>query len=271
MRSYLSLALIVCTLCTVCTLVSAVPPVTTVQQFPSGLTLEYPNIDYTQNSQNYMLHVHVFNSTGQGYITNSSATCYAHLYNSTGNHLLEEQMGFDSNGYDFELLMDGGNFTNNGIYAYLIFCNTTDGAVGYTQKTFEVTTYGTSPDLQSAVVYGILLFITLILFIGSFLWFNSLQWEHYTGEEGNIVRVNSDRTKKIITFFTSYILLLFLFFISKVMTESMMILNNTSTVIDAIFMFLLVGLAPITICVVALVILTTISDSKLQEAITRGF
>jgi hypothetical protein len=173
--------------------------------------------------------------------------------------------------------------TKNDVDYNYTFCSTNDlgtyyyvvkGDAGGSTTTerlgFEITGGGTEASVPQAIMYGIVLFILLILFLGSFIWFNGIQWGHYTSSEGNIIQVNTDRTKKIILFFTSYILFLLLLFTGKSMTENLMFINDTPVFFDVFFTILLVSIAPVTIAIIAITILVTIADSKLQKAIFRG-
>jgi len=54
------------------------------------------------------------------------------------------------------------------------------------------------------------------------------------------------------------------------MTENLMFINDTPVFFDVFFTILLVSIAPVTIAIVAITILVTIADTKLQEAIFRG-
>jgi hypothetical protein len=165
--------------------------------------------------------------------------------------------------YTFCSTNDLGNY-------YYVVKGDAGGSVTTERLGFEITGGGTEPSTPQAIMYGIVLFIFLILFLGAFIWFNSIQWGHYTSSEGNIIQVNTERTKKLILFFASYILLLLLLFTGKSMTENLMFINDTPVFFDVFFTILLVSIAPVTIAIVAITILVTIADTKLQEAIFRG-
>lgn len=250
-------------------LVSAVPPFTQVQNFPNGYIIEFPNFDYLNNGQDYNLHVHIFNSTNGYFLTNTSSSCYFHLYNSSGSHLLKAEMSFEPP-VDFSYNIGGGNFSENGFYSFIIYCNDSVNG-GYIQKTIQITSYGDEPTMAEAISYGFFMLVCLAIFITSLIWFNSLTWGHYTNSEGTVVQVSQDRIKKIVLFFVCYISLLSLFFFAEVVAKTVIVTNNAYPVINAIFLILLVGLAPITLAVIVMSILTTITDSKLQQGILRGF
>jgi len=251
------------------TFISAVPPF---QEgvFPDGYTIKYPSQKILKQNQDYKFQFHVFNSSN-GIPINDSVTCHFHLYNSSGSHLVISQTSTIEHLFDYEFLINGGNFSTIGKMSYIIQCEN-DGITegGFDSIGIEITSTGFEATMQQAVMYGIILFILLTLFIGSLIWFNNIQWGHYTSSEGVIMEVNRERTKKVALFFFTYIAGLLMVFTAKSMTENFMLLNDTPVFFSAFFTILLVALAPITIAVVAIIILTTIADSKLQQAIFRG-
>lgn len=147
--------------------VSAQPPFTEVQvtDAPGGLILEYPRYLYIQQGQNFTLHTHVINASNGVIITNETTYCFLHLYDKYGRHVLQENMSYE--GVEFELYISEGNFTDLGIYAYIIQCNGTEGG-GFDAGNFEVTDTGkvkvNSGDSNSTVI----LFMVFLI-IGLFL------------------------------------------------------------------------------------------------------
>lgn len=106
-----------------------------------GLIIELPPHEVLKQSREYKLHVHVFNKTNGYPIKNDTAFCLVHLYNLSGSHILEDNMSWDSNNVDFQLTIDGGNFSDSGFVSYIIQCNTSSvgGAVA---GQFQVTPTG---------------------------------------------------------------------------------------------------------------------------------
>ena len=90
-----------------------------------GLAIEVPITDYLQQYQDFKFHVHVQNSSNgvPMYSSNGEEECFLHLYNTTGSHLVESEMGADGNGVDYDLRVLGGNFSVPGQYAVVIWCN----------------------------------------------------------------------------------------------------------------------------------------------------
>lgn len=104
----------------------AVSPFLT-QESDSPLTIKYPLITSSKVNTYFKANFHVFNSTSGLALTNSTVDCLFHLYDAMGNHQLilnDSQIAFDHD-VDFEVYVDGGNFSKIGVYSYIMQCNTT--------------------------------------------------------------------------------------------------------------------------------------------------
>ena len=133
----------------------AAPPVYTTPVFEDGVIIEAPAITYLKQNQDFKFHFHAFNKSNGVSFTDDITSCIFHLYNSTGDHILKAPTEYDA--LDFEILIDGDNFTQLGSYAYIIQCNTSVYG-GYTQRGITVTGDGNDPNV------GLKLFIILLVF-----------------------------------------------------------------------------------------------------------
>ena len=138
---------------------------------PDGLVIEYPQYEYIKQGDHFKLHTHVINGTDGIIITNETTKCFLHIYNRTGDHILEEYMGWDSNGLEFDLYIGGGNFSVLGSYAYIIQCNGSAGG-GFDAGMFIITEDGkavqTTSDSSSsiAITIFILAIMATLLYLG---------------------------------------------------------------------------------------------------------
>ena len=141
------------------TLVSAQPPFQQSTGTEQGLTLRFPPVSAIKIGRDVTSHMHVYNSTNDLILTNTTVTCFADLYNSTGNHLLRGQMSWDGIS-DFELLILGGNFTINERQSFIIWCNSST-AGGFVSGGFDVTSNGMEFDNNHLLttIFLILVFI----------------------------------------------------------------------------------------------------------------
>ena len=145
--------------------VLAQPPFEDVQveSATRGIVIEYPKYMYIEQGQNFTLHTHVIDKTNGTILTNETTNCFLHLYNKYGQHVLQEDMDFSSNGIEFELYIGEGNFTNLGLYAYIIQCNATLNRGGFDAGNFEITVSGEPEDpTDTTSGISIILFILLI-------------------------------------------------------------------------------------------------------------
>lgn len=137
-----------------------------------------PGWDYIEQGQDVDFFWHVYNSTA--YKTNATTNCTFHLYSiaEDGEHIIAiNNVPIFSNDRDFEVEVDGSNFTTLGSYRDVIECITISGLkqVGSRLGEFEVTPNGQAPEDNSfAIIVGIcLLAIILILIAG---YWESMHW-----------------------------------------------------------------------------------------------
>lgn len=146
-------------------LVIAVPPVQTVASSSvEGLIIEVPLFDYHTINENFNFHAHVFNESNGRYMLNDTIDCFIHLYNHAGDHILKDEMTFEPP-VDFEYMVGGENFSIQGHYAQIIFCNSTNlgGAI---EISFDVTATGREErDITLALIVGIGIISALLLFL----------------------------------------------------------------------------------------------------------
>lgn len=143
-----------------------------------GLVLQVPKFSTLLQNQTYKSHTHLFNATTGLLVTNSSATCYGHIYNQSGHHIIEQQMGYDSNGMEFELVLGGENFTTQGEYGYVFFCNSSTNEGGFATGNFWVTKTGEMKDESGFPEFWAILLplvIVLLLWLFAFKLDSSLQ------------------------------------------------------------------------------------------------
>jgi len=94
-------------------------------ELPTQLEIAVPKVEYIPESSVFDFHIHTFNSSGH-IQSNSTTDCYIHIYNLTGNHILEEEMLFDSNNMDFYYELNTSFSSELGYLPYIVQCNNTD-------------------------------------------------------------------------------------------------------------------------------------------------
>jgi len=139
--------------------VIAVPPVTTVEYFPQGYTIQvHPIKTIFKIGEDVNFNIHIFNSTN-GVPINTSSTCVLHLYNTSGNHSFIGYQSNVSNIYDYEINIMGGNFTSY-TKSYHVFCYG-EGIGGDYPYSIEVTQSGEPMEFIRLVAYILLLLVVV--------------------------------------------------------------------------------------------------------------
>ena len=149
--------------------VSAAPPVFSVEENTNGYQIFQPEIQFVPQYADFKLHIHVSNISNGLPIPSTDLTvdCFVHLYGPDGNHTMESApMGRDSNGQDWDIFIDGGNFSDLGEHSFIIWCNSTLFG-GESKGGFEVTPAGFQSALDSSnfKLFIILMIVSISLFI----------------------------------------------------------------------------------------------------------
>ena len=157
-------------------LVEAAPPIKQVTTIiDKGIEIEVPIMGTIQQNMPFKFHIHAHNAT-DGLLLRDDVIdyCNIHLYDpTTGGHLIEDNMSFDSNNMDWEYYVEGGNFTKIGQYAILFYCEVSDEIGGFFEYPFFITVEGitldeVSTDLNTTYIWIILVLLYGIAFIGFF-------------------------------------------------------------------------------------------------------
>lgn len=130
-----------------------------------GLQVFYPNIETLPVGTGFDLHIHVSNISNGLTLPNTNVTCMLHLYNSSGNHLIETAFGKDSNGIDHEYFIDGKNFTQTGLYPWNIYC-TQNSLGGEATGTLKISS--SEQDYSTPYYFLIIGLIYMVALVGFF-------------------------------------------------------------------------------------------------------
>lgn len=104
-----------------------------------GLQIAYTEQFFYPLNRNFTLFVHVYNSTSS-MMTEPSTNCNIHLYNNSGEHLVNSKMEYEASEIEYKFIVDSKLIDNVGIYSYIVTCNGTEE--GFLSTYFRVTTDG---------------------------------------------------------------------------------------------------------------------------------
>lgn len=145
-------------------IVSAAPPF--ISSTDTGFLIEPVNVDYIKQEMGRSFYIHVINQSN-GFPINSGLTCYMHLYNSTGDHLVILETSTSEDMFDYKFSVDGANFTK-GLYSAKFQCNNSARG-GPAEISFEANKYGIAPPEGIVLVFFSIGFLLIIASLTSLL------------------------------------------------------------------------------------------------------
>lgn len=141
--------------------VHAQPPQFTTTTSELGYDIIIPKEQYIKVGDDFTFHIHVLNASGYP-INNKSTDCFLHVYNNTGNHIINEKMIFDSNNIDFYTFINHTTISAPGDYGYIAWCNNSIQG-GYFSEALVYTLTGKA-DKTNMTIPILLLFLFSVLF-----------------------------------------------------------------------------------------------------------
>lgn len=127
----------------------------------TGYEIQYPKYDFIKQDYSFKLHTHLFNKSDGLPLHNDITVCQLHLYNTTGDHTFQGIMDYEHP--EFEVYIDGANFTDLGEHAYTLWCNSSVLG-GFVSGIFQVTLSGEPLTIESSISYTVSLLTIGILF-----------------------------------------------------------------------------------------------------------
>jgi len=241
-------------------------PFTQTETFDEGLTIEHGFLTHYVTNTTIAGNIHVFN-TSNGVPIITGATCYYHLYNSTGQHIANIEESTVSESFDYEFEIDAANFTI-GDYLWIAQCNNSV-AGGFLSGTYEVTNSGQAPTTAHGIIYALLLLTFLVLALVCF-YTSYLIDGRDTYSSGHLIEINYGKYLKPAMLIVGYIFLLLVMFFASEISVNFLQVETFSTMITVMNQLMWYLLAPIMILYGAYVFLQILADSKLTELKIRG-
>ncbi len=251
-------------------LVSSVPPIQSSTGTGEGLVLRSPPLDIIKQGTTINSHMHVFNATNDLPVLNDTTECNVHLYNNVGSHILESPMGFDSNGLEWKLEILGGNFSEVGMYSFIVWCNSTT-AGGFVSGSLDVTPTGIEFDDAESRSYLIVIIVLALFLAGSLTGFILIPFKNKRGDDGSLVSVNDLKYVKIILGFISYGFFVWLANIMVSLTTNYIYLGVSLGFFTMMFRVLLWMIYPALIITIVILVWNMFNDMKLSDLLNRGF
>jgi len=149
----------------VTTTVIAVPPFQISDASANTLTIIYPKIEYLTIGEEFDFHIHVINSSNGLMYEQTTYSCEAHIYNSSGSHILIANLtNSGSSVYDQEFTLNASHTRNRGFLHFNLWCNNTAEG-GFVSGELEVLKEPFNPERTYYAIIGlfsILFFVWLL-------------------------------------------------------------------------------------------------------------
>lgn len=252
------------------TVISAQPPFqpTIIDQ---GIEIVFPQFETLKQGENFTYHFHTMNLTDGTFLTDSEVTCSFHLYNSTGNHIVQFNNNVPYNApLDWEVLILGGNFTDKGLYGYLFECNSTSiGIGGSVAIGMEVTPTGMIIENSESLLYFIVAFGVFLLFIISFYFMLITPYGNKRDEGGAVIQLTKLKYVKLGFILLTWVLLTWFLNILVGISENFIILTMYSGFFGFIFDLMNRLALPLGIIIIVIALFEIIRDVNILKELKK--
>lgn len=156
-----------------------------------------------------------------------------------------------------------------GNYIYTT-CGDPDGVFTCSSINFEVTNSGSIISTGESIIYIIFTIMILFTFLICLWGAVTIPFKNQVNAEGKIVSVNDLKYLKIFLIVVCYLLLFFIFGITRSITANFLFLNGANKVFHWLYSMMLATLFPAMVLTLLFTIILYIQSKKLKEALMRG-
>lgn len=221
-----------------------------------------------EKDQSAELNIPVFNNN-YSTVDDTNVDCYITVKSPTETVLISDQEMFYNDGSYYNYNITASNLSTNGKHHVTVRCNTSN-VYGFSTFSFYVTPSGTEPSVAQGVLYSVLLLVLITgLFVSVFTAIN-IDGKNEFDVGGGLIKVNLNKYYKLGLFFLSYLLLIFIAFVSWQVSVNFLFLNFASTVLNIIHLILWILLGPLFILAVIIGLVKWFLDAKLITMAERG-
>lgn len=160
------------------------------------------------------------------------------------------------------------NVTEVGLFKQSVFC--VDGDNGYVVSSFKVTPSGVESSVSDAIIYVVLLFLSLVLLlvcmVGAFKTDSSNEYDF----GGKLLKITYGKYIKMGLFFGSYLFLWLLTFFAWQVSDKFLMFDFMGGIFRVLFIILSVLLPPLFLAFVVLALLKWTADLQLWKLAERN-
>ena len=183
------------------------------------------------------------------------------------NSLLFENQGASFNTDHYNITITNTDIL--GSYSYLIYCTNGTDHGAQPDLSYIVNLTGEDLNISKTMLYIFILIVTLVIFLLSLYGSIKIPWKYKRDEEGFIVQMNDLKYVKLLLWFMTYTILIFITWLTASVSKFLE-LGMASGFFDMIYLTLLVFIFPIFLIVFITGILKTFSDKKINDLLGRN-
>lgn len=243
-----------------------------IQSNVNGYNIKIPVIGTLKQNQDFLFNFHVYNSSNGVPIDNSSTDCVMHLYDPTGNQIMQENVPHSDEptvDNEWEITILGGNLSSIGSYAYVVQCNSTSLG-GFEGVGVEVTSTGIALTTASSVVYASMFFLLMAFFGVTLFGISKLPGMNQKDEEGKILSVSYLKYLRSVLWFFEWMFVLGIMFLASNLGSAYLGESLFSGTFFMIFNIML-ALTPLIVIVWLIWMFVRLyHDAQFQKILNRG-
>ncbi len=250
--------------------ISAVPPFVQEEVFTEGYEIRYPLDGTLKLNTDHTFYFHVYNISNGVPISNSSTNCVFHLYDSSGEHILEVAAEHYESDIDneWEVFVGGNNFSEKGDQSYLMQCNSSSLG-GFASVGFGITLSGLILETSEAVIYSVLSFGVLLLFIISFYFMIAVKYGNDTNGKGAVIKLTKTKYVKLGLILLTWVLFTWFLNILIGLSDNFVSLTMYYGLFGFIFETMNNLALPLGIVIIVICLFEIIRDANIQKAISK--
>ena len=264
--------------------VASVQPQISVPTQSVGIQIQFPTLTNFKLNDTIELHFHTYNTTSGTPLTNATTNCSIHIYNSTGSHIIDQVMAWDSSDKEWEY--EGNVPTQHlGQIEYIVWCVSAGGIGGFIESGFDITPTGFPMYYNStgypfdynqnlltsgqAVAYSMLLIVSIVLLLASLYFAFTINGDNLFTMGGDLVEVNLNKYLKMGLYFIAYLFAITTTFLAWQMADAFYISTLGSAIFGTLFTILYMMLPVILILVTIIGFVQWLADAEIHKLAER--
>ncbi len=210
--------------------------------------IEYCSIDGFPCDQNFLCNMTVINPKRVTVITNDV------MINQTDNF--------------YNISLNSSNSAEIGLYEKTAYC---DNGINNGTRTsyFTLTSTGIKSTIAQSIFYAIMFVISFFLFVSSIYAAVRIPFSNKI-QDGILFDINYFKYAKMLLWVASYLLFIWVIYMTWIVSSSFLVLPLVSTFFFAILRFAIAFLFPALVIFFLFMFITYIEDVKLKKILTRG-